>query len=191
VSVEPEPQKPTTLADHPFPYYLLQIRRDGGDRWNANRIIARLQRVISPLLAQPAKPEPEPVPGSAFLGGAPEAPELDPVLDASGGIAGGGSDYQATGFGAAPGAFGADHRTTRPAPGGGAVPGAPACRLIACARRSYTDYLRSPGLPQLAGAALPGVAGILLMTLGGGVIGYRQANAGRLIRGTSAARYLP
>jgi hypothetical protein len=58
-------------------------------------------------------------------------------------------------------------------------------------RRGYTDYLRSPGLPQLAGAALPGVAGILLMTLGGGVIGYRQAEAGRMIRSSGAARYLP
>jgi hypothetical protein len=58
-------------------------------------------------------------------------------------------------------------------------------------RRGYTDYPRSPGLPQLAGAALPGVAGILLMTLAGGVVGYRQANAGRMIRSSAAARYLP
>jgi hypothetical protein len=43
----------------------------------------------------------------------------------------------------------------------------------------------------MAGAALPGVAGILLMTLGGSVIGYRQANAGHVVRMTSAARYLP
>ena len=58
-------------------------------------------------------------------------------------------------------------------------------------RQGYTDYLRRPGLPELAGAALPGVAGILLMTLGGGVIGYRQASAGRMIRAGGAARYLP
>jgi hypothetical protein len=58
-------------------------------------------------------------------------------------------------------------------------------------RRGYTDYLRSPGLPQLAGAALPGVAGILLMTFGGAVVGYRQASAGRMIRSSAAARYLP
>ena len=58
-------------------------------------------------------------------------------------------------------------------------------------RQGYTDYLRRPGLPQLAGAALPGVAGILLMTLGGLVIGYRQASAGRMIRAGGAARYLP
>jgi hypothetical protein len=58
-------------------------------------------------------------------------------------------------------------------------------------QQGYTNYLRSAGLSEMAGAALPGVAGILLMTLGGGVIGYRQANAGRMVRTTSAARYLP
>ena len=58
-------------------------------------------------------------------------------------------------------------------------------------RQGYTDYLRTAGLPQLAGAALPGVAGILLLTLGGGVIGYRQASAGRMVRMSGAARYLP
>ncbi|RDH74363.1 hypothetical protein DVS77_32225 [Mycolicibacterium moriokaense] len=55
----------------------------------------------------------------------------------------------------------------------------------------YTDYLRRPGLPQLAGAALPGVAGIVFMTVAGGIIGHRQANAGRMIRTSAAARFLP
>lgn len=58
-------------------------------------------------------------------------------------------------------------------------------------RQGYTNYLRTAGLSQLAGAALPGVAGILLLTLGGGVIGYRQASAGRMVRMSGAARYLP
>ncbi len=58
-------------------------------------------------------------------------------------------------------------------------------------RQGYTEYLRTAGLPQLAGAAMPGVAGILLLTFGGGVIGYRQASAGRMVRMSGAARYLP
>jgi hypothetical protein len=58
-------------------------------------------------------------------------------------------------------------------------------------QQGYTNYLRSPGLTEMAGAALPGVAAILLTTLGGGVAGYRQANAGRMVRTTAAARYLP
>jgi hypothetical protein len=230
VSVEPEPQKKQTIfVSYPFPYYLLQIRR-GGDWWNADRIIARFDRAISPYLAQPAKPEPEPVPGPAFRGGAPEP---EPVLDASGGVATGGSDYQATGFGGAPvlsapivavpvlppaaARFPAFPPAATPRPGiGSAVTRGPAAELGSTAqgsraagaqeqpsagtvramsgqtsRQGYTDYLRSPGLPQLAGAALPGVAGIVVMTLGGGVIGYRQANAGRMIRASGAARYLP
>ncbi len=40
------------------------------------------------------------------------------------------------------------------------------------------------------GVALPGVAGLLLATAGGGVIGYRQANAARHVRTGGAVRYL-
>lgn len=58
-------------------------------------------------------------------------------------------------------------------------------------RQVYTEYQRTARLPQLAGAAVPGVAGILLLTFGGGVIGYRQASAGRMVRMSGAARYLP
>jgi hypothetical protein len=58
-------------------------------------------------------------------------------------------------------------------------------------RQGYTDYLRTPGLPQLAGAALPGVAWIVMMTFAGAVIGYRQAEAGRMVRTSRAARFLP
>ena len=54
VSPEPGPQKkPTPMIDYPFAYYLLQIRRDGGAWWNADRIIARFNRAFRP---EPAKP---------------------------------------------------------------------------------------------------------------------------------------
>ena len=225
------------IAD-PFLYYLLEVRRGGSWWWNATRIISRRQQTISPTEPAP-EPEPEPeigieqVPAPAFRGGPPEAPAPEPVLDASGGVAGGGSDYQATGFGGAPvlqapivaapvpppaaARFPSFPPAATPTPGlgsaaargAGAEPGtaaqggqtagpqqqAPAGTVRAMSgqtpRQGYTDYLRSPSLPQLAGAALPGVAGILLMSLGGGVIGYRQASAGRMIRASGAARYLP
>jgi hypothetical protein len=80
---------------------------------------------------------------------------------------------------------------TRPGASSEPSPGATSGMSGATARRGYTDYLRAPGLPQLVGAALPGVAGILLMTAGGAVIGYRQASAGRTVRTSAAARYLP
>ena len=231
VGVAPEAEKqPDGLLGFPFPYYLLELRRGGGDWWNAERIVSRFEDVMRPYLAMPRKPEPEPVPAPAFRGGAPEP---EPVLDASGGVTGGGSDYQATGFSGAPvlsapiiampvpppaaARFPSLPPAATSAPGvgsaaaraAGAEPAAngtgsrtaggqeqlPAGTVKAMSgqapRQGYTDYLRSPGLPQLAGAALPGVAGILLMTLGGGIIGYRQADAGRMIRTSGAARYLP
>jgi hypothetical protein len=239
VNAAPEPEKKATgTVVYPFQYYWLEFGRGGGHWWNANQIISRLGKAISPYSASVRTPEPEPVPvpGPAFRGPAPEAPAPDPepVLDASGGIAaGGGSDYLATGFGSAPvlsapvvaipvpppaaARFPAFPAVAPPTPGvgsaaaraGGAEPAVTAGSVRQAGgpeqapantgtsttgqlpRRGYIDYLRSPGLPQLAGAALPGVAGILLMTLGGGVIGYRQADAGRMIRSSGAARYLP
>ena len=228
VAAEPAPASAEQqVIDYPFLYYLLEVRRGGSGWWNATIIISRRQQAVS----QPA-PEPEPMPGPAFRGPAPEAPAPDPVLDASGGVAGG-SDYQATTFGGAPvlaapvvaapmpppAAARFPSLPLAPAPtpglgtaaarGAGGVDGSFAGSVRAAAppeqapvgtvkamsgqaqRQGYTDFLRRPGLPQLAGAALPGVAGIVLITLGGAVIGYRQASAGRMIRASGAARYLP
>jgi hypothetical protein len=236
VAADPTPVKQQIdIIEYPFLYYLLEVRRGGGGWWNATRIVSRRQEPNSPT-----EPEPEPeigieqVPGPAFRGGPPESPAPEPVLDASGGVAGGGSDYQATGFGGAPvlrapivaapvlppaaARFPSLPPMATPTPGlgsaaargAGAEPGlaaqggrtaspqepAQAVTVRAMsgqtpARGYTTDYLRRPGLPQLAGAALPGVAGILLMSFSGGVIGYRQASAGRMIRASGAARYLP
>jgi hypothetical protein len=60
----------------------------------------------------------------------------------------------------------------------------------AAPRQGYNEYLRTARLPEMAAAALPGVTGILLLTLGGSVIGYRQANSGRFVRTGPGARYL-
>lgn len=58
------------------------------------------------------------------------------------------------------------------------------------ARLGYPRYLREPTTGELALLALPGVAGLLVLTASGGVIGYRQANSARLFRAQSAARFL-
>ncbi|WP_164478403.1 hypothetical protein [Mycolicibacterium stellerae] len=217
------------VVEYPFLYYVLEVRRGGSGWWNATVIISRRQQEAGEPTPEP---EPQVVAGPAFRGPAPEAPAPDPVLDASGGVAGG-SDYQATGFGGAPvlsapivaapvlppaavrfpalapaatfppglgsaaprGANGAEWSTQGGGRQAGPLEQAPPGSVKAMSgqppRQGHADYLRSPGLPQLAGAALPGVAVILLMTLGGGVVGYRQANAGRMIRASGAARYLP
>ena len=46
------------------------------------------------------------------------------------------------------------------------------------------------GQPSLALVALPGLAGLIVLTFSGGVIGYRQANAGRYLLTERAARFL-
>ncbi len=53
-------------------------------------------------------------------------------------------------------------------PGGTAAP-----------RQGYPQYLRSPHIGELAVLALPGLVGLLAITASGGMVGYRQANAGR------------
>jgi hypothetical protein len=54
-------------------------------------------------------------------------------------------------------------------------------------RAGYGQYLRTDGPSQVAALALPGVAGILILTGAGGLLGYRQARAGRAgwIRGST------
>jgi hypothetical protein len=57
-------------------------------------------------------------------------------------------------------------------------------------RLGYSRYLREPTTGELALLALPGLAGLLVLTASGGVIGYRQANSARAFRAQSAARFL-
>ena len=48
-------------------------------------------------------------------------------------------------------------------------------------RIGYTDYLRNAGLSQVAALAVPGLAGMLVLTGAGGLVGYRQAKAGHAV----------
>jgi hypothetical protein len=57
-------------------------------------------------------------------------------------------------------------------------------------RAGYTDYLRSAGISQIAALAAPGLAGMLILTGLGGLLGYRQAKAGRALRTGAAARFV-
>jgi hypothetical protein len=57
-------------------------------------------------------------------------------------------------------------------------------------RLGYPRDLRNPTAGELALVALPGVAGLVMLTTSGGAIGYRQANSARQIRTHSAARFL-
>jgi hypothetical protein len=57
-------------------------------------------------------------------------------------------------------------------------------------RLGYPRYLRSPTAGELAAVALPGVAGLLFLTVSGGCIGYRQANSVRFLRAQDGERFL-
>ena len=57
-------------------------------------------------------------------------------------------------------------------------------------RVGYAENLRSAGLPQLAVLALPGLAGILVLTGAGGLLGYRQARAGQGVHPTGIVRFI-
>jgi len=58
------------------------------------------------------------------------------------------------------------------------------------ARVAYPRYFRNPTVAELTALALPGMAGLLFVTFGGGLIGYRQASGTRFIRTPDAARFL-
>ena len=57
-------------------------------------------------------------------------------------------------------------------------------------RVGYPQYLREAKVGEVAVFALPGVLGILALTALGGVVGYRQAKAGRVVRAAGTARFL-
>jgi hypothetical protein len=57
-------------------------------------------------------------------------------------------------------------------------------------RMGYVEYLRAAGFSQVAAVAVPGFTGILILTGAGGLIGYRQARAGRSVRAGATARFM-
>lgn len=57
-------------------------------------------------------------------------------------------------------------------------------------RPGYPDYLRAAGMSEVAAVAVPGFAGILTITCAGGLLGYRQARAGRATAPSRAARFV-
>ena len=57
-------------------------------------------------------------------------------------------------------------------------------------RVGYGEYLRTAGMSQIAVLAVPGLAGILVLTGAGGLVGYRQARAGQAVRTSSVSRYM-
>jgi hypothetical protein len=57
-------------------------------------------------------------------------------------------------------------------------------------RVGYGNYLRTAGVGEMMAVAVPGVTGILVLTGAGGLVGYRQARAGRAVRASGTARFV-
>jgi hypothetical protein len=57
-------------------------------------------------------------------------------------------------------------------------------------RLGYQQYLRTARVTDIAVVAVPGVVGLVLMTVSGALIGYRQARAGHMLRHTGATRFM-
>lgn len=119
----------------------------------------------------------------------PVVPITLPVIVAPVGIGGGG--------GGEPGlpALPAAPRAVRAEPPAGREPlpanaGSNVDVPAASYRIGYTDYLRSAGLSQVAALAVPGLAGMLVLTGAGGLVGYRQAKAGHAVHTSGTARFV-
>ncbi|KRD05077.1 hypothetical protein ASE48_20580 [Mycobacterium sp. Root265] len=141
----------------------------------------------SPVL--PVVPDPqEPLPGLVAPAAMPVLSMpvivLPPVVP---GIGGGG-------VGAGPRAPAPENAARPPAPSRtppAERPAAPRTDAVlpASYRAGYGEYLRTAGMPQVIAVAVPGATGIMLLTGAGGLIGYRQARAGRAIRSGGSARF--
>jgi hypothetical protein len=57
-------------------------------------------------------------------------------------------------------------------------------------RVGYPRYLREAKMGEVAALALPGFAGLLALTALGGVVGYRQAKAGHVVRTAGTTRFM-
>ena len=78
-----------------------------------------------------------------------------------------------------------------PAPTPAPPPATGAVRVeIPATRLGYQQNLRTAKVTDMAVVALPGVVGLVLMTVSGTVIGHRQARAGHMLRNNGAARFM-
>ncbi len=125
----------------------------------------------------------------------PAAPIVLPVIVAPPIGLGAGAGGAGTPGGAPPGPPPGAPRAVTAEPLAGRVPppanaGSNAPVPASSYRIGYTEYLRTAGLPQVAALAVPGLAGILVLTGAGGLVGYRQAKAGHAVRVGSTARFM-
>jgi hypothetical protein len=147
------------------------------------------ESAIAPLPASPLVPDPqEPLPGLVVPAAMPVLSmpiiALPPVVPRIG-AGGGGAPRGPAGAGTAQApAAPQDTQAQRPA-----APEVFDAAVPASYRAGYAAYLRTAGMPEVLAVAVPGATGIMLLTGAGGLIGYRQARAGRAFRASASRRF--
>ncbi len=155
-------------------------------------------RAVSPEFSPPAGEPIDPdVVDTVPVGGVPESgppgvpvsvPVLVPTPSGAGARPGPG-----TGGAGSPRSNGPRQGTAEPPPARQPPPATAGSNVAGGAssyRVGYGEYLRAAGLSQIAVLAVPGLAGILVLTGAGGLLGYRQAKAGHAVRTRDIARYM-
>lgn len=168
----------------------------GGDRAAAEAPSGRPD--LPPAMQLPAEllPRIEPddpiepvgaVPGVGAAPGLPLAPITLPVVVAPTAGLGGGAAAEAAPLPRAPQLADAEPPAAVEAPAATGLSNAsgPATSY----RAGYTDYLRTARMTQVVALAAPGLAGMLVLTGVGGLVGYRQAKAGHAVRTGGIARF--
>ena len=152
------------------------------------------QMQLPPELRPPSEPAgpAEPVsvvPGVGLPAGVPQAPITLPVIVApSIGLGGGSATGPSAPLPRAPRGVEVEPPPVRQRPPTEGLSNV--ARPATSYRAGYADHLRTAGTSQLVALAAPGLTGMLVLTGAGGLVGYRQAKAGHVVRAGTMARFV-
>jgi hypothetical protein len=174
---EPTPSPSFRTSEVPTEKPDVEVIDSSGQGGSDYASASESQPISAPAVIAPPGAPPRPV-------APPSAPPVIPPIPApspAGGRPGGQVHVPTSIIAGAPPRM----REPAPAPADGAVPAdMPATRL------GYQQYLRTAKTTDVAAVALPGLAGLVLMTVTGAIVGQRQARAAHMLRHTGAVRFM-
>jgi hypothetical protein len=180
---EPTPSPSFRTSDVPAEVPNVEVIDASGEGGSDYAQAGDLQPIRAPLVIAPppvAPPRPVVPPGAP-----PVIPPVAVAPPPAGGRLGSQVHVPNSIVAAAPPRMRGPAPTPAPLPATAAVPvEVPATRL------GYQRYLRTAKVTDMAVVALPGVVGLVLMTVSGTVIGHRQARAGHMLQHNGAARFM-
>jgi hypothetical protein len=180
---EPTPSPSFRTSEVPAEVPNVEVIDSSGEGGSDYAQAGDLQPVRAPLVIAPppvAPPRPVVPPGAP-----PVIPPVAVAPPAAGGRPGSQVQVPNSIVAGSPPRMRGPAPTLAPPPATAAVPvEVPATRL------GYQQYLRTAKVTDMAVVALPGVVGLVLMTVSGTVIGHRQARAGHMLRHNGTARFM-